>query len=69
MPARSNKSAPYWVALEMREREIIEQALTATEGNASRAASALGIDRTYLTKRMKQLGVDRKAFVVKEATT
>jgi DNA-binding NtrC family response regulator len=69
MPSKRNPNAPYWLALEHKEREIIEGALLATGGNVTRAASALGIDRTYLTKVMKRLDMDRKSYSEKEVTT
>ncbi len=69
MPTRRNPNAPYWLAIEQKEREIIDGALSATGGNVTRAASALGIDRTYLNKLIKRLEIDRGAYKTKEATT
>lgn len=62
MPVKKNPHAPYWLAIEAKKREIIEGALEATSGNITRAARALGIDRTYLAKKLQTLGIDRKAF-------
>jgi DNA-binding NtrC family response regulator len=69
MPMKRNPNAPYWLAIEHKEREIIDGALLATCGNVTRAASALGIDRTYLTKIMKRLEIDRKSYKAKEVST
>jgi DNA-binding NtrC family response regulator len=66
MPIKRNQNAPFWLALEKKEdefmREMIEGALSVTGGNVSRAASALGIHRTYLAKLMKRLKIDRSSF-------
>jgi DNA-binding NtrC family response regulator len=39
------------------EREAIEEALAATEGNVTRAAQALGLSRRGLQLKMKELGL------------
>ena len=44
-------------ALERPERDIIRQALKASQGNRSQAADVLGINRTTLYKKMKRLGL------------
>lgn len=64
MAARSNPAAPYWIAMEKREREIIEGALELTGGDVTRAARSLGIDRTYLTRIIKRLGIDRSDYAL-----
>lgn len=43
------------------EKEILEQALQATEGNRTRAAALLRISRNGLTRRMERLGFDTAA--------
>lgn len=68
MPSKRNPNAPYWLALEKKEREIIDGALVVTGGNVTRAASALGIDRTYLTKIIKRLEIDRRSYATKEVS-
>jgi DNA-binding NtrC family response regulator len=40
-----------------RERELIEQALLAAQGNQRRAASSLGLRPTTLNEKMKRLGL------------
>jgi DNA-binding protein Fis len=39
------------------ERELVQQALTATSGNQVRAARLLGISRDALRTRMKKFGL------------
>lgn len=60
MPKIRNARGPYWVALEQREREIIQGALDAAKGNRSAAAKLLCIDRWFMVKRMRHLGIDDK---------
>jgi DNA-binding NtrC family response regulator len=45
-------------ALREPERQAILAALASCGGNRTRAASALGIDRTTLYKKLKSLGID-----------
>lgn len=70
MPTKRNPNAPFWIAMgkaiELKEREIIDSALVATDGNITRAAAALGIDRSYLTKLIRRLEIDRKSYKSKE---
>jgi DNA-binding NtrC family response regulator len=44
--------------LEIHERRILEQAIAAEDGNLSAAARALGIGRSTLYRRLKELGID-----------
>jgi transcriptional regulator of acetoin/glycerol metabolism len=44
--------------LETAEREAIIKALDAASGNKSEAAEMLGIGRTTLYRRLRQLGLD-----------
>jgi DNA-binding NtrC family response regulator len=57
---KKNPDAPYWIATETYQRRLIENALRATGGRVDKAAEQLGIDRTYLFKKIKEFGIDRK---------
>lgn len=65
MPKFRNPKAAYWIALEQREREIITETLTVTRGRRSAAAALLGIDRSFMVKRMRHLGLDKKVAAAK----
>jgi len=47
----------YYDALDRYSRKLIEDALTRVGWNQTRAAKALGIQRTYLTKLLRQKGI------------
>ena len=47
----------YYDALERYSRKLIEEALTRSGWNQTKAAKALGIQRTYLTKLLRQKGI------------
>jgi two-component system nitrogen regulation response regulator NtrX len=58
--ARSAAPAPVGPLFEARdawEREYILSALTSCDGNISRTAEALGIERSNLYKKMRGLGI------------
>jgi DNA-binding NtrC family response regulator len=44
------------------DRSTIEQALTRTAGNVTKAASHLGMSRETLHNRIKKLGIDVTAY-------
>jgi transcriptional regulator of acetoin/glycerol metabolism len=44
--------------MESAERDAIVRALNAAEGNKSEAATLLGMGRTTLYRRLRQLGLD-----------
>jgi len=46
--------------VEAYERQLIQSALAATEGNQRRAAAALGLLPTTLHEKMKRLGLIRR---------
>ena len=52
--------APLYEARDAWEREYIMGALTAFEGNISRAADALGVERSNLYRKMRSLGLGKK---------
>ena len=49
-------------ALENRERELIEQALSATDGNVTQAAVIMQICRVHIYQRMRRLHIDYSSF-------
>jgi two-component system nitrogen regulation response regulator NtrX len=58
-PASSYNFDSYREASEAYEREYILRKLAETDGNVSRAAELMGIDRSNLYRRMKALGINR----------
>ncbi len=58
-PASSYNFDSYRQASEAYEREYILRKLAETDGNVSRAAELMGIDRSHLYRRMKALGINR----------
>jgi two-component system nitrogen regulation response regulator NtrX len=59
MPARYNFTS-YREGREAYERNYILRKIAECEGNISRTAEALGIDRSHLYRRMKALGISEK---------
>jgi two-component system nitrogen regulation response regulator NtrX len=59
MPARYNFTS-YREGREAYERNYILRKLAECDGNVTRAAEALGIDRSHLYRRMKALGISDK---------
>jgi len=47
----------YQDAIEVAKKEALRVALEATQNNQSRAAEILGIERSYLSRLMKQYGM------------
>jgi two-component system nitrogen regulation response regulator NtrX len=58
-PASSYNFDSYREASEAYEREYILRKLAETDGNISRTAELMGIDRSHLYRRMKALGINR----------
>jgi two-component system, NtrC family, nitrogen regulation response regulator NtrX len=58
-PASSYNFDSYREAAEAYEREYILRKLAETDGNISRTADLMGIDRSHLYRRMKALGINR----------
>jgi two-component system nitrogen regulation response regulator NtrX len=58
-PASSYNFDSYREASEVYEREYILRKLSEAEGNISRTAEIMGIDRSHLYRRMKALGINR----------
>jgi two-component system nitrogen regulation response regulator NtrX len=46
--------------IERREADAIRKALEAADGNVTQAASALGIDRTNLHRKLRKYGISRR---------
>jgi len=59
IPASSYNFDSYREASEAYEREYILRKLAETDGNISRTAEMMGIDRSHLYRRMKALGINR----------
>jgi two-component system nitrogen regulation response regulator NtrX len=56
-PAAGYAGLPLREARDLFETEHIRQALDACEGNISRAAERLGVERSNLSKKIRQLGI------------
>ena len=59
-PASSFNFDSYREAAEAYEREFILRKLAETDGNISRTAEIMGIDRSHLYRRMKALDIQRQ---------
>jgi DNA-binding NtrC family response regulator len=51
-------------ALKERERSLIEQALTLTQGNVTAACRLIHTPREHFYAKMRRLGIDYKSFRV-----
>lgn len=58
-PASSYNFDSYREAADTYEREYILRKLSETDGNISRTAELMGIDRSHLYRRLKALGINR----------
>ena len=50
----------YHTSMEAHSRQLLREALQRTNGNQTKAAELLGLQRTYLTKLLKQKGIPAK---------
>ena len=57
---KSDVVLPFHDAVEDYKKALIQDALKKTDGNSSRAAEALGLQRTYLARLITNLGLRRK---------
>ncbi len=68
LPARGKEEAPvasfrfpsFKEATDAYHREFIQRKLEETEGNVSRAAELMGVDRSHLYRRMRALGIHNR---------
>ncbi len=59
-PASSYRFPSFKEASDAYHREFIQRKLDEAEGNVSRAAESMGIDRSHLYRRMKALGISAR---------
>jgi two-component system nitrogen regulation response regulator NtrX len=59
-PSNRGRYSTYRAGRETFEREYILRKLAECEGNVSRTAEAMGIDRSHLYRRMKALGINSR---------
>jgi two-component system nitrogen regulation response regulator NtrX len=57
-PALSYRFPSFKEATDAYQREFIQRKLAEAEGNISRAAEAMGVDRSHLYRRIKNLGIN-----------
>lgn len=61
-PEAGGKIRPYHESVEGHKRHVIEEALKRTEGNQTQAAELLGLQRTYLARLIRQLGISTNSI-------
>ncbi|HEY2846338.1 MAG TPA: sigma-54 dependent transcriptional regulator, partial [Pyrinomonadaceae bacterium] len=57
LPASSFKFPSFKVATDAYQREFIQHKLAEFEGNVAKAAESMGVDRSHLYRRMRNLGI------------
>ena len=60
-PAASFRFPSFKEATDAYHREFIQRKLEEAEGNVSRAAELMGVDRSHLYRRMRALGIQNRA--------
>lgn len=56
---KTNEDSRYWVSMRAAEVRIIESYLEAADGNVQYAADMMGMDKAWLYRRMRKLGIDK----------
>jgi two-component system nitrogen regulation response regulator NtrX len=59
-PAASFRFPSFKEATDAYHREFIQRKLAEAEGNVSRAAELMGVDRSHLYRRMRALGIQSR---------
>jgi two-component system nitrogen regulation response regulator NtrX len=60
IPAATFRFPSFKAAIDAYQREFIQHKLNEFEGNVARAAESMGVDRSHLYRRMKNLGIQGK---------
>jgi two-component system nitrogen regulation response regulator NtrX len=60
VPAASFRFPSFKDATDAYHREFIQKKLAEAEGNVSRAAELMGVDRSHLYRRMRALGIQSR---------
>lgn len=56
---KTNEDSRYWVSMRAAEVRIIESYLEVADGNVQYAADMMGMDKAWLYRRMRKLGIDK----------
>ena len=59
-PAASFRFPSFKEATDAYHREFIQRKLAEADGNVSRAAELMGVDRSHLYRRMRALGIQNR---------
>ena len=60
MPSSSFRFPSFKDATDAYQREFIQHKLAEYSGNVAKAAESMGVDRSHLYRRMKNLGIAQK---------
>lgn len=56
----TNHDAPFWISMREAERQIIEFYLDAADGHVVNASVLMGMDKAWVYRRMKKLGIPKR---------